>query len=30
MWNIEKPLIFGLTFDTTSVNTGINKGVSSI
>ena len=28
MWNIEKHSIIGLVFDTTSVNTGVNKGVA--
>ena len=28
MWNIEKHLIIGLVFDTTSVNTGVHKGVA--
>ena len=27
MWNIEKHLIFGLMFDTTSVNSGIHQEV---
>ena len=28
MWKIEKRLIFGLMFDTTSVNTGIHRKVT--
>ena len=28
MWNIEKHLIIGLVFDTTSVNRGVHKGVA--